>query len=377
MEPPTGRIALAHDYLTQRGGAERVVAIMARAFPDAPLYTTLYQRTGTFPEFSRVPLRLSPLNRVEVLRRHHRLAFPLLAPTVSRLTIDADLVIASSSGWAHGFATRGRKVVYCHAPARWLYQRDAYLGAPGGSLSDRGRWLLASACLGMMSPALRAWDRRQAATADRYLANSSVIAQAVREAYGIDAEVLAPPPAMLPIGPSEPIAGIDGAFVLCVARLLPYKHVDAVIQAVARQPGLGLVVVGKGPDQARLAQLAADHPDIHLLQGISDAALRWLYTQCVGLVAASYEDFGLTPLEAAAFGKPTVALHAGGYLDTIDAAVNGVFIEAPTPADIAAGIEALTRRTWDPVAIAAHAERFGQDRFIDRLRHIAAEELGR
>src|SRR4051812_17705186 len=120
-------VAIVHDYLTQRGGAERVVLAMNRAFPDAPIYTSLYDPDGTYPEFATIDVRTAPLNRVPALCRYHRGAFPVLAPTFSAMNIDADVVVCSSSGWAHGVRTAGYKIVYCHAPARWLYQTDRYL----------------------------------------------------------------------------------------------------------------------------------------------------------------------------------------------------------------------------------------------------------
>lgn len=121
-------VALVHDYLTQRGGAERVVLSLRRAFPDAPIYTSLYDPAGTFPEFGAADVQPLPLNLLAPLRRRHRLALGLLAPSFSRLRVEADVVVCSSSGWAHGTAATGRKIVYCHAPARWLYQGERYLG---------------------------------------------------------------------------------------------------------------------------------------------------------------------------------------------------------------------------------------------------------
>ena len=122
------RVAIAHDYLTQRGGAEKVVLSMSRAFPDAPIYTLLYDRENTYPEFANRDVRVSSLNRIGPLRRNHRAALPVLPFAASSLRIDADVVLTSSSGWAHGFGTRGRKLVLCHTPAHWLYVRDEYLG---------------------------------------------------------------------------------------------------------------------------------------------------------------------------------------------------------------------------------------------------------
>ncbi len=365
-------IALAHDYATQRGGAERVALMMAEAFPGAPMYTTLHHPAGTFPEFGALDLRTSRLNRIGPLRRSHRLALPLLAGAVARTPIDAELVLASSTGWAHGFPVTGRKVVYCHAPARWLYQGDRYLGRDGGLT----RWATARV-LGALTPRLRAWDQRAAHTADRYLANSTVTARAVREVYGIDAEVVPPPPAMLPDGPELPVEGVEPGFLLCVARLLPYKNVDVIVEAVRRSPGLRLVVVGDGPERAALAQRVGDLPRVVLAGRVDDARLRWLYRHCTALVAASYEDYGLSPLEAAAFGRPSVVLHDGGYLDTVRGGLTGEFFDAPAAEDVAAAIDRALARAWDADLLRAHAESFGLPRFVARLRAVADAELGR
>ncbi len=366
-------VALAHDYLTQRGGAERVAAIMAQAFPGAPLHTTLYEPDATFDDFRTLTVKTSMLNRVPAFRHDHRIALPFYAPVVSALTVDADVLLASSSGWAHGISCTGRKVVYCHAPARWLYQTERYLGADEGGLGARSRRTAMKAALAALAPSLRAWDQKQAMTADRYLVNSSVIQQMVHDVYGIDAEVLPPPPALPVAGALEPVAAIDEPFVLCVARLLPYKNVDAVVSAVKGIDGLSLAVVGRGPDHDRLQGLIGTDSSIHLLGGVSEESLRWLYSNAVGLVAASYEDFGLTPLEAASFGKPTAALHAGGYLDTIDPQVNGLFFESPDVSSVSSGITDLIERCWNASAIKAHADNFGKQRFCARLQDVVAE----
>ncbi|MFB8387043.1 glycosyltransferase [Microbacterium sp. NPDC055910] len=364
-------IALAHDYVTQRGGAERVALAMARAFPGAPLHTTLFHAEGTFPEFDQLDIRTSRVDRWPALRRHHRLALPFLAGAVDAHPIDADVVLASSSGWAHGFPTAGRKVVYCHAPARWLYQLDRYAG---GDEAPGVRARAVRAAIGMLGPRLRRWDQRAAATADRYLVNSTVIQRAVQDVYGIDAEVLAPPPATLhPDDAREEIAGVRRPFLLCVARLLPYKNVDLVIEAVAAAGGLDLVVVGDGPERKTLEALAARAGGTHLVGKVSDAQLRWLYAQCEGLVAASYEDFGLSPLEAATFGKPTAALRDGGYLDTVVEGRTGVFFDSPTVDAVAGAIGALAERSWRALEITAHAESFSEERFATRLRDVVSE----
>ncbi len=364
-------IALAHDYVTQRGGAERVVLAMARAFPGSPLHTSLYDPAGTFPEFGRVDVRTMPINRFGLLRRHHRLALPFLARAVSNHSVDADVLLTSSSGWAHGIPTTGRKVVYCHAPARWLYQSDRYAGDRSGF-----RGAVVKAASRVVAPRLRAWDQRAAESADRYLVNSQVVKRMVAQVYGIEAEVLPPPPAGFDRSrPARSVPGIERPFVLCVARLLPYKNVDLVIEAAASIPGLDVVIVGDGPERVRLEALAARLGGAHLLGRVQDSQLSWLYENCEGLVAASFEDFGLSPLEAASFGKPTVALRDGGYLDTVSGGVTGVFFDHPERDAVASALETLIGAQWDAVAIESHAEKFSEARFAARLRAVVDEEL--
>jgi glycosyltransferase involved in cell wall biosynthesis len=357
------RIALVHDYLTQRGGAERVALSLTRAFPEAPLYTSLYDPAGTFPEFAEADVRPLPLNAIAQLRRRYRAALPVLAPAFSRLHVSADVVICSSSGWAHGARVDGRKIVYCHTPARWLYQPDRYLRGRPAPLRLVAR--------GLRRPLLR-WDRAAAASADRYLANSSVVAKRIRDAYGIEAEVVPPPPAITPDGETEAVPGVEPGFVLGVSRLLPYKNLDTVVRAFAELPAERLVLVGRGPLEQQLRQLAG--ANVTLVGGVSDAQLRWLYATSAGLVAASHEDFGLTPLEAASFGKPAAVLRWGGFLDTIDERRTGLFFDHPTPAEVAKAVRALRARSWDAEAVRAHAALFSEARFIERLTRIVRHE---
>ena len=357
-------LAIVHDYLTQRGGAERVALEIAEAFPGAPVHTSLYDPPATFPGFACHDVRTLPIDRVALLRAHHRLAFPLLAPSFSALRIDADVAVCSSSGWAHGARASGRKVVYCHSPARWLYQTTRYLG-------ERGQ--LARSPVAAAGVPLRAWDRRAALSAHRYLVNSSVVRERVRAAYGIDAEILPPPPGIDAAGPEAAVPGLDAGFVLCVSRLLAYKNVDAVVEAFARLPGERLVVAGAGP---LLEPLRRSCPtNVVLLGAVADPQLRWLYRSCAALVAASYEDFGLTPIEGLLYGKATAALRFGGFLDTIREDETGVLFDEPRPDEIARALQRLLHDQPAPADLAAQAERYSRERFVARIRAVVDEEL--
>ena len=172
------------------------------------------------------------------------------------------------------------------------------------------------------------WDKNAAASADAYLANSTVVAERIRSIYGIDAEVVPPPPAITADGPSEPISGLEPGYLLCVSRLLPYKNVDVVVEAASALPDERLVIAGTGPMEHALRLRATSN--VTFTGIVTDPQLRWLYANCRALIAASYEDFGLTPLEAASFGKPTAALRWGGFLDTIEEGRTGVYFDQPT-----------------------------------------------
>jgi glycosyltransferase involved in cell wall biosynthesis len=360
-------VALVHDQLVQRGGAERVTLLMTDAFPGAPLFTSFYDVSRTFPEFARVDVHPSPLNRVAWLRGHVRAALPLMAFAFSAMHPSASVTLCSSTGWSHGVRASGRKVVYCHAPARWLYQTSRYLRSASAWPSVAGIALKA------LGRPLRRWDQRAAKTAHRYLANSTATAAAVLAVYGTEAEVLPPPPALVPGGEERSVASVEPGYWLCVSRLLPYKNVDAVVEAVRRRPEERLVVVGDGPERATLERRSG--PQVQFLGAVGDEELRWLYRNCRGLLSASYEDFGLTPLEAASFGRPSAVLRWGGFLDTLHDGSTGVFFDEPEPGAIAAAMDRLVALDLKSDVLVAHAALFGRDRFIARLRQVVHEEL--
>lgn len=356
-------VAIAHDYLTQKGGAERVVLAMHRAFPDAKIYTTLYHPEGTYPEFEGAEIVTSSLNRIPYFRRNHRAALALLAPASTGMRIPADIVLSSSSGWAHGFTTKGSMFVYCHSPARWLYLTEQYLG------KAKKRSPLALA-VRMLAPALRWWDRRAAARADHYVANSTVVQERIRDVYGMDVDIFHPPHSVDIEGELEAIVGLEefvgeGGHYLVVSRLLPYKNVDQAIEAF-RGSNERLLIIGAGPLAAQLE--AACPANVRIVSNLSDAEMRWAYSSARAVIATSYEDFGITPLEGGAWGKPTIALRAGGYLDTIVEGTTGVFIAEPTSECIGAAIRDFRADDWDPQEIRDHVDKFSEARFQKRLR---------
>ncbi len=355
------RVVVVHDYLTQRGGAERVVLALMTAFPEARLLTSIYDPDTTFDEFRQYRVETMWLSRFGVFRRDPRRAMPLLARAFSRHDLrDADVVVSSTSGWAHGIAGDMPKVVYCHNPARWLYQpSDYFAGRPD---------VVTRTFLRATAP-LRGWDRRSADATSLYFANSTAVRERVADVYGIDAALLPPPASLDPHGPQEPVPGLEPGFLLTVSRRRAYKNTVLACQAVESLDGVRLVAVGGLPDKP---DGGAWDSRLQGRQDLSDAQMRWLYASCRGVVAVSREDFGLTPVEGYSFGKPAAVLRAGGYLDSAAPGVASVFIDEPTIEATCRGITGLLGRSWDEAAVCAHAERFGLAHFQERLRDAVA-----
>lgn len=353
-------IAIAHDYLTQRGGAERVVLAMHKAFPEAPIYTTLYNPETTYPEFRDCTIITSPLNKIPLFRKDHRLALPLLPIFSSLLRVKADKALVSTTGWAHGFSLPQKSFIYCHSPARWVYLTDQYLGATPNPVI--------STVFKIMRPMLRLWDQRAAARQEQYVANSTTIKQRIFDVYGKDVNILFPPHSVSASTSQEPIEGLEDfmsdGFFMIVSRLLPYKNVQHAIEAFS-DLDQKLLVVGSGPMKDELQAMST--PNVRFVSNISDSQMRYAYAHSKAVLAISHEDFGLTPLEAGSFGKPVIALRAGGFLDTISEGVNGTFIDTPSPEAIHAAVATFDEHQFNAQSIQSHVEKFSEERFIDAL----------
>lgn len=353
------RVALVHDDLTQRGGAERVVLSLAQLFPDAPIYTAAYDPDGTFPEFASRDIRTSFLQRLPHTGGSARALLPLYPAAFETLRPKGvDAVISSSSRFAHGVRTGGiPHLCYCHNPARFLYQPDDYFGA-GGPVPGWLRPALAPVLRG-----LRRWDAAAASRPDEYLANSRVVAGRILDTYGRTATVVNPPVdvARIAAGPEGATTALPPSpFYLVVSRLLPYKRVD-LAAAVCRERGVRLVVVGNGPARPQVEAAGGDRCELR--GAVSDDELLALLHGCQAVLHPGEEDFGFMPLEANAAGKPVVTVAQAGALETVVDGTTGVLFRGQTPEALNAALDRLESRSWDPDVLRAHAERFDEAHF--------------
>jgi glycosyltransferase involved in cell wall biosynthesis len=343
-------VAIVHDYLNQPGGAERVVLAMSQIWPDAPIYTSLYRADSTFPAFGAADVRTSGLHWLPVDRGFRNL-FPLYPAAFRSFgLLEHDIVISSSSAWAHSVRTAPHTfhAVYCYTPARWLYGGE-YLGA------DRRRQALRPFIGGM-----RRWDRVAARRAHLYIAISQQVRERIRRQYGVEAPVVYPP-----VDVDRFLPRPRGERLLVVSRLLPYKRVDAIVD-VATRAGLQLDVVGTGPALADLRRRAG--PTVEFHGRLSDNEVTAMMESCRALCVLAKEDFGITPVEANAAGKPVVALAAGGSLETLEEGVTGAFFSRHDPDEILGAIRRCDRIDTSPEALAYAAKRFSRHAFETSLR---------
>lgn len=354
-----GSVAIVHDYVNQRGGAERVALELAAMFPGAPIYTSLYRRASTFPEFEQFELRTSLLDRLPVDAGFRNL-FPLYPMAFRSLgAISGDLVISSSSGWAHAVRTSDDTfhAVYCHTPARWLY------GHPYMAAARRVRLLRPA--LGVM----RRWDRIAARRADLYIANGPLVQGRIRDSYGLTAPIVSPPVDTERFTPRP-----RGSRLLVVSRLLPYKRVELVVEAATRA-GIGLDVVGVGPSLDALRAMAG--PTVTFHGALDDGGVTVLMEQCRTFCLPGIEDFGIAPVEAQAAGKPVVAFAAGGALDTVTDGVSGVFFSENTADAVLDAIHRADRLETSPEELGALAARYSHAVFRAALLNVLDEARNR
>lgn len=365
------RVALVHDFLNQRGGAERVVVSLSRIFPEAPIFTSIYEPDATYEEFGGKDIRTSFLQRLPHSERIFRALLPLYPWAFRSFDLSGyDLVVSSSTNWAHGVNKgKAHHVVLCHNPPRWLHQTHQYLAA-GGPAPAWSRYPLAP-----LFAVLRRWDRRAAARPDLYVAVSRVVAERIRGTYGREAVVVNPP---VDVARFERAAAArtlpfgEGHYLL-VSRLLPYKRVDLALGVFSRRAST-LVVVGDGPARSELERSAASN--VRFAGRVSDEELIWLYSGARALVHPAEEDFGLGPLEANAAGIPAVAFGNGGALETVKPNETGVLFNQQTGESLMKALDELEGHVFEPGKLQAHARTFGEEAFSVKFK-AAIEESRR
>ena len=359
------KVALAHDWLNGMRGGERCLDLICREFPDAELHTLLFRPELVSEAIRNRKVHESGLARLPFFRERYRWFLPLFPAAIEsfRVAEGTDLVLSTSHCVAKGLVPpKGAKhLCYCFTPMRYAWAlQEEYFGKGGAkrALVDR------------MLARLRKWDRKASGRVDRFVAISRHVQGRIREYYGRESAVVYPPVATDYFTPEE--GGGDDGYDLVVSALVPYKRVDLAVEAYTRT-GRRLKVAGAGTELDRLRKAAG--PSVEFLGRVPDDAVRGLYRRCRLLVFPGEEDFGIVPLEAQACGKPVVAFGRGGLLETVAEGQTGTFFGEQTAEALAGAVERAEGIAWDAAAIRAHAEGFGEGRFLEGLRGEIAATL--
>jgi glycosyltransferase involved in cell wall biosynthesis len=337
--------------LNQRGGAERVFAHIARAWPDAPIYTALYDERIVGDLFAADRVCSSYLGRIPFAGAYFRALAPLYPRAFESFDLRGfDTIVSSTTSWAKGLHVPPGAVHICYinTVSRFAFARDEYVPAYARRLID----------------GLIAWDYRAAQRPTRFVANSRNVAERIRKFYDRDSDVLHCPVDLDRFS----IGSGSGDYFVVASRLLPYKRIDLAIRA-ASLANVPLLVAGAGPAESSLRR-HAHRTTTTMLGFVSDARLNELVGSARAAIVPGEEDFGLVPLEAAAAGRPAIAYRRGGALETIVEGETGVFFDDATPESLAAALRDFDASKFDPQHLRAHAERFSPAQFIEKLRSI-------
>ena len=365
------KVALVHDWLTGMRGGERCLEAFCELFPEADLFTLLHVPGSVSPAIEQRRVVTSFVQRLPGAFTRYRSYLPLFPAAVNSFDLrEYDLILSSSHAVAKSVRVppRALHVCYCFTPMRYVWDLyGEYFGESAGALTR--------AVMPPVAALMRRWDRRTAARVHHFVAISRFVADRIRRAYGRVADVIYPPVDVARFHVEE----TPGDFYLVVSALTPYKRIDLAVMA-ARQLGRKLVVVGTGPEAHRLQNLAG--ADVEFLGWRDDEEVAHLYARCRALIFPTLEDFGITPLEAMAAGRPVIAFGQGGALETVVASggadpPTGIFFERQTVEHLIGAIREFERDPgrFEPKLLRRRAEAFDRPLFKERIRGYLEERL--
>lgn len=348
-------IALVHDWMTNEAGGEKVLAELAAIFPNATIFTSVYD-PRRMPAFRSRKVVTSFLQNIPFMKTRRELLVPMTPITFEQFNLqNFDLVISSSTFAGKGVLTRPGTVhiSYCHTPPRYLWEP---------SLDERASQGFLSGFRKRMSSRLRLWDRLAADRVDHYIANSEYISRRIHKYYQRESKVIYPPVDIDKFRIAD--ASKVGDYFLFASRLVSYKKCDLVIRAFNKMK-LPLVVIGSGPEEQHLRSIAG--PNIKMVGRLPDADLVKYYSEAKAFVFPAEEDFGIVPVEAMASGRPVIAYNAGGAKESVVSGLSGVLFDDQTEESLIAAVSNFDETKFSPTKIRNHAERFSSQAFRKNL----------
>jgi len=387
------KIALLHDFLLYPGGAERVLKVLSEMFPEAPIYTLLYNEEKMGEMFAGREIRPSYLQKFpKFLKKHHQWLAPFFPVVPETFDLrEYDLVISSSGAWMKGIVTKmsTTHIAYLHSPMRFVWDyNERYFQEKGKSPSIFKRFFLSY---------LRIWDRLAGDRPDFLIANSIYTQKRIEKYYRRDSSVIYPPVVEIQnptdnkqqtiesqntkdetdkLKASEAKSYKLGEYFLVVSRLSPYKKVDVVVDAFNKL-GLPLVVIGEGQQEKQLKKIAKEN--VKILGWQNDEVIAQYYAKAKAFIFPSEDDFGITAVEAMGFGVPVIAYRKGGVLETMQEGVTGEFFDAQTPEVLADGVRRFLdkEKKYDKEVIKKRGNEFNKERFKSSMQKFIDDALER
>lgn len=361
------KLALVHDWLNQVGGAEDVLATLVDMYPQSPVYTSIYA-PDIMPDFYRNwDVRTLWIDKLPGIHNHHQPYLPVYPPAWGGLTLDGyDVILSNKSGFCHGLQFDPQNsvhVCYCLAPTRYVWQLDAYIAREG--LGKPAEMVLRP-----LVNWLKQWDYNAAQRVTHFIAISTEIQERIQTYYDRDSVIIFPPVETERFQPAAPDEVED--YFLIVSRLIPYKRIDLAVQAATRL-NLPLKIGGKGRDMERLKAMAG--PTVEFLGFVPDDELPGLMARAKAFLFPGLEDFGITPVQAEAAGRPVIAYGGGGALDTVIPGVTGEHFAEMTVDSLVEVMAEFDAARYDPQAIRQHALKFDVRIFETQIKAYAEQAL--
>jgi glycosyltransferase involved in cell wall biosynthesis len=361
------RVAIVHYWLVSMRGGEKVVEALCDMYPEADIFTLVYDKDKISEKIRRHTIKSSFLQKIPGVAGRHQSFLPLMPFALENLDLSGyDLIISSESGPAKGVIPppHATHVCYCHSPMRYLWDHYHGYRATAG--------MLTRALMPLIAPILRTWDVNTSLRVDRFVANSHHVAARISKYYRRSATVIYPPVAIEDFAPT----GERGDFYLCAGQVVPYKRVDLAVRAFSKM-GKNLIVIGDGKksDIEQLKRIAG--PTVQFMGRVPFATLKAKLASCRALVFPGEEDFGMVPVEAMASGRPVIAYGSGGALETVIPGHTGVLFNEQTEQSL---IDAVTsfesqESTFNPDFIQAHAAQFSAQKFRISMQEVIDAEL--
>ena len=358
------KVALVHDHLIQMGGAEKVLQTLQEIWPDAPTYTLFYDKKKLEKRFSGKEIRTSFLQSFPFSKTSYQWYMPLMpSATESYDLSEFDVVVSSASAFAKGVITGPNTIhlCYCHTPTRYLWTDTHQY------VKELHKPRIVKAFLPPMLSLMRLWDRQAADRVDFFIANSQTVRARIQKFYRREAAVIHPPVDVT----SCAVKQTPKEFFLVGGRLVAYKRFDIVIEAFNRT-GLPLKVFGTGPLESVLRKSAQKR--VQFLGEVSDDEKMKLFAGCKAFIHPHEEDFGITPVEAMACGRPVIALRKGGATETILEGVTGEFFDEQSWEELADTLMRFKESDYDSKIIAQHAQRYSKERFKNEIKSFVEEK---